>query len=40
MEYENICIIGDFNAIIDRELDYKSEEVRKRSRRILPGTFF
>ena len=23
-EYQNICILGDFNAIVDERLDYKN----------------
>lgn len=40
IDCENICIMGDFNAIIDRKLDYKSKEERKGPRRILPKVFF
>lgn len=40
LEYEHICIVGDFNAIVDRELDHKSDKRRKTIRRILPNTLF
>uniref|UniRef100_A0A2D4FDT2 Endonuclease/exonuclease/phosphatase domain-containing protein n=1 Tax=Micrurus corallinus TaxID=54390 RepID=A0A2D4FDT2_MICCO len=40
MDYENICVVGDFNAIIDTKLDYKSSKESKKVRRTLPVTFF
>uniref|UniRef100_A0A8C6YH80 exodeoxyribonuclease III n=1 Tax=Naja naja TaxID=35670 RepID=A0A8C6YH80_NAJNA len=37
--YDNVCIIGDFNAISDKNKDYKSEGKKKKERNTFPMTF-
>uniref|UniRef100_A0A2D4MB32 Endonuclease/exonuclease/phosphatase domain-containing protein n=1 Tax=Micrurus spixii TaxID=129469 RepID=A0A2D4MB32_9SAUR len=29
IEYDEICLLGDFNAITDKKLDYKSNNIKK-----------
>lgn len=40
LEGENICLIGDFNAIMDQEKDRSIKKKRKMSSNLLPGTFW
>lgn len=40
-EYENICLVGDFNGIADTRLDHKKERNNFfKKRRTLPKVFF
>ena len=38
--HQNICLIGDFNAIVDQTKDYKKNHKGNSKRRILPKIFF
>uniref|UniRef100_A0A8D2JHQ9 Endonuclease/exonuclease/phosphatase domain-containing protein n=1 Tax=Varanus komodoensis TaxID=61221 RepID=A0A8D2JHQ9_VARKO len=36
LDYQTVCVMGDFNAIVDKKMDCKSEIKGKQGRRILP----
>ena len=39
-KYQNICILGDFNAIVDERFDYKRGKKGERGRKRFPEIFF
>uniref|UniRef100_A0A2D4M5L7 exodeoxyribonuclease III n=1 Tax=Micrurus spixii TaxID=129469 RepID=A0A2D4M5L7_9SAUR len=39
IHYEEICILGDFNANIDKTMDYKAENKKIIRRKVLPKIF-
>lgn len=40
LEYENICLIRDYNAIVDIKKDYKSNKKNKKKKNTLPKSSF
>ncbi|KAF7244640.1 hypothetical protein EYD10_09237 [Varanus komodoensis] len=40
LEYQTLCLMGDFSAIVDKKMDHKSETKEKKGRRILPKSCF
>uniref|UniRef100_A0A2D4EWV0 Endonuclease/exonuclease/phosphatase domain-containing protein n=1 Tax=Micrurus corallinus TaxID=54390 RepID=A0A2D4EWV0_MICCO len=40
MGQDNICIVGDLNAVVDIRKDYFSSVKNKKKRKILPRSFF
>uniref|UniRef100_A0A670XY46 exodeoxyribonuclease III n=1 Tax=Pseudonaja textilis TaxID=8673 RepID=A0A670XY46_PSETE len=40
-EYANVCIVGDYNAVPDKDKDYRTskKKKKKKERRILPSSF-
>ncbi|XP_070790243.1 meiosis-specific nuclear structural protein 1-like [Pituophis catenifer annectens] len=40
MEYNEICIIDDFNGIVDSDKDHQSNKINKNKRATLPKAFF
>lgn len=38
--YDHLCLMGFFNAIVDKRKDYKKTHKRKSKKKIFPKTFF
>uniref|UniRef100_A0A8D2LQ17 Endonuclease/exonuclease/phosphatase domain-containing protein n=1 Tax=Varanus komodoensis TaxID=61221 RepID=A0A8D2LQ17_VARKO len=36
VDYQSVCVMGDFNAIVNKGIEYKSESKGKKGRRMLP----
>uniref|UniRef100_A0A8C6VK66 exodeoxyribonuclease III n=1 Tax=Naja naja TaxID=35670 RepID=A0A8C6VK66_NAJNA len=39
LQYQELCIIGDFNAVIDKSLDYKGNNTNLEKKKKLPKVF-